>query len=86
MEKTLVFLDPVMRDGMTPIPNTVLKSRALSLEAKALFSIFLMLSSRNVNITESVLAEMTGSDIEKIYRCVDELQQQKLIREVSYDE
>ncbi len=81
MEKTLVFLDPTMRDGMTAVPNAVLKSLVLSLEAKALFSIFLMLSWRNANITEGVLAEMTGSDIEKIRRCVAELRQHRLVRE-----
>jgi len=81
MEKTLVFLDSTMKDGMTPVPNTVLKSLTLSLEAKALFSIFLMLSWRNHNITEGVLAEMTGSDIDKICRCVAELRQHRLIRE-----
>lgn len=80
-KKSLVFLDPVMRDGLTTVPNSILTSRTLTLEAKALFSIITMLSWRNQKITESYLAEMTGSDIQKIQKCVIELQQHQLIRE-----
>lgn len=79
--KDLIFLDPTMRDGLTSVPNSVLKLQTLSLEAKALFSIFLMLTWRNNKITESYLAEFTGSDRKKIRKCVNELQQHRLIRE-----
>jgi len=81
ISKDLIFLDPTMRDGMTSVPNSVLKLRTLSLEAKALFSIFLMLTWRNYKITENLLAEITGCDIQKIRECVSELQNHRLIRE-----
>ncbi|MCG9969977.1 hypothetical protein L9W92_18465 [Pelotomaculum terephthalicicum JT] len=80
-KKSLVFLDSTMKDGLTSVPNSVLTSRTLSLEAKALFSIFLMLTWRKYQITESFLAEITGCDIQKIRECVSELQNHRLIRE-----
>ena len=74
MEKTLVILDPELKDGFTPIPNNVLMARGLSLDAKGLYMVLtIFFNSDGTCPGWHELAKVTGFSEKKINRLLQEL-------------
>ncbi|WP_449240380.1 hypothetical protein [Desulfoscipio gibsoniae] len=52
MEKTLVILDPALKSGYTNVPNVVLTTPSLSLEAKGLYIVLSMFRQKDCVIPD----------------------------------
>ncbi|SFF97469.1 Helix-turn-helix domain-containing protein [Desulfotomaculum arcticum] len=76
MEKTLVILDPTLKSGYTNIPNVVLMSPGLSLEAKGLYIILSMFNqSDGVVPDQRKITELTKYSTKTTGKLIRELKQ-----------
>ncbi|RJX17654.1 MAG: helix-turn-helix domain-containing protein [Desulforudis sp.] len=80
-DNSLVFLDPVMRDGFTNMPNAILTAKGLSLGAKVIYCLLHMFAwqSRNCWPGQDRLAEAAGCSKNAVGNYLRELRDYGLI-------